>query len=419
MKHYSQFLALAAVALAATQGLRASTNGDNLIGIGASSRALGGSDIAQPQDALGAISGNPSGISFLAQDVLTEGDVAVTFFDPDVATSVGTISAKSASKTYIIPSLAVAGPIGDKGTPTQYAFGLYGVTGLGVDYRNTAVDTNFTVAPYPLAAGVHTQLQILEVAPSIAYRLSSQWSVGAALDLQDGRLNLGDKTKSALGVGFEPGFTYQATPDFSVGVSYTSSKPITYKGVVDFSGNGTLDNLKLESPQQFGVGAAYQLVPGSLLLLTDIKWVNWADAAGYKDFDWKNSWIYAVGLQYQALPKKLVLRVGYTYGNNPVSTHNNFNGAGSPANVTNVQGNYVNNYYYETFRIVGFPAVVVNHVSFGVSFHINSSSSVDVGFTHSFKTTISEQGTNVLGQPTTLSSSLSENSVDIGYRLLF
>jgi long-chain fatty acid transport protein len=407
------------LALAVTLSVSASTNGDNLLGIGASSRALGGSDIAQPQDALGAISGNPSGISFLTQDALSEADVAVTFFDPDVSTSIGSISASSASKTYIIPSLAVAGPIGDKTSPWQYAFGLYGVSGLGVDYRNTAVDTTFGATPYPLAAGVHTQLQILEVAPSVAYRISSQWSVGAAFDVDYGRLNLGEATKGALGVGFEPGVTYQASTDLSLGASYTSSKPITYKGVVDLSGNGTLDNLKLESPQQLAAGAAYQLVPGSLLLLTDIKWVNWSGAAGYKDFDWKNSWIYGVGLQYQALPKKLVLRAGYTYGNNPVNAHNNFNGAGSPTNVTEVQGNYVNNYYYETFRIVGFPAVVENHVSFGFSYHFNGSSSVDIGYTHAFKSTISEQGTNVLGLPTTLSSSLSENSIDVGFRFLF
>jgi len=413
---FSRFTLLALVAVS---GARASTNGDNLLGVGATARALGGVGTAAPQDALGAISGNPAALSFLATELPSEFDVSLTFFVPHVAARVGALSADSAAKTYPIPSLGVAGPLGDKNGPWQYGIAAYGVSGLGVDYRQTAIDTTLAPTPYPLVAGGRTQLQILEVAPSLAYKFSAEWSLGLALDVDYGRLDLGSSTKDGFGVGVQPGVVFRPTPQLSLGASYISGKSITYKGVVDFDGDGAADNLELEAPQQVAFGAAYEFVPGGLLVAADAKWVNWSDAKGYKDFDWRDAWVYGVGVQFDAIPKQLVLRAGYTFGDNPVKAHNNFVGTGAPANVTNVQGKYVNNYYYETFRIIGFPAIVEQHVSFGLSYRLGARSTIEAGYTHAFKQTITEQGTNLLGAPTTLSSSLSEDSFELGLKYQF
>jgi long-chain fatty acid transport protein len=411
--------ALVSLALVTLSGVRASTNGDNLLGVGATARALGGIGVAAPQDVLGAISGNPAALSYLATDLPSEYDASLTFFVPHVSARVGTLAADSAGKTYLIPSLGVSGPLGARGGPWQYGFAAYGVSGLGVDYRHTAIDTTLGPTPYPLVAGGRTELQILEVAPSLAYKISSAWSLGAALDVDYGRLNLGGPTKNGFGVGVRAGVVFKPSEQVSLGATYGSGKPITYKGVTDFDGDGSADNLKLEAPQQIAVGVAYELVPGRLLVATDARWVNWGGAKGYKDFDWQDSWVYGVGVQFDAIPKQLVLRAGYTFGDNPVKTHNNFNGTGGPANVTNVQGQYVNNYYYETFRVVGFPAVVEQHLSIGLGYRLGAHATIDVGYTHAFKNTISEQGTNLLGAPTTLSSSLSEDSFELGFKYQF
>ena len=411
--------ALIPLVLGLLSTLPASTNGDNLLGVGATARALGGIGVAAPQDVLGAISGNPAGLSYLAGDLPSEYDLSLTFFIPHVSARVGALSADSAASTYLIPSFGVAGPLGDKAGPWQYGLGVYGLAGLGVDYRHTAIDTTLGPTPYPLVAGGHTQLQVLEVAPSLAYRISTEWSVGAALDLDYGQLNLGGSTKGGYAVGVQPGIVFRPSEQVSLGASYISAKPVTYKRVVDFDGDGTLDNLALESPQQFAFGAAYEFVPGRLLIAADARWVNWSGAKGYKEFDWQDSWVYGLSLQFDAIPKKVVLRAGYTFGDNPVRAHQNFVGTGAPANVTNVQGKYVNNYYYETFRVVGFPAVVEQHVSFGLSYRFGEHATIDLGYTHAFKNTITEQGTNLLGAPTTLSSSLSEDSFEVGYHHRF
>lgn len=403
--------AVATLALAMISAASASTEGDNLIGIGTISRSLGGNDIAAPQDALGAISQNPAALSFLPQGPASEGEFSLTLFVPHVSTSVGGVTANSAPKTYPIPSFGYSGQIGGS---WQFGIAAYGVTGLGVDYRNSAVNATLGPTPYPLVAADYTQLEILEVAPSLSYKVSPEWSVGLAVDIDYGLLNLGSGTKSGIGAGVEPAVEYRPAGDpFSFGISYTSPKPITYNGVVDLDGNGP-DNLELESPQQFALGGAYELVPGRLLAVADAKWINWNGAAGYSDFAWQNTWVYGLGLQFDAIPKTLVLRAGYTYGDNPVTAHNDFVGTGSPSNVTEVQGHFVNNYYYETFRIVGFPAVVENHAALGFSYSLGRGATLDVGYTHAFKNTVSEVGTNLLGAPTTLASSLSEDSYEIG-----
>jgi long-chain fatty acid transport protein len=412
-------LILAAVALASLPGARGSTNGDNLLGIGAVSRSLGGNGIAAPQDALSALSGNPAGLSFLSGDLNSDADVSVTFFVPHVSATVGSASADSEARTYVIPSLGVAGPIGGKDSQWQYGFGVYGLAGLGVNYNNSALSGNLGSTPYPLVAGGYTQFQSLEVAPSVAYKVSGQLSLGAAFDLDYGQLSLGGPTKSGLGIGAQPGVIFKPTDEVSLGASYISGKPITYKSVVDFSGNGTLDNLELEAPQQLAFGAAFRIPSSSLLLVTDARWVNWGGATGYKDFGWQNVWVYGAGLQFDAIPKKLVLRAGYTFGGNPVKTEKGFNGTGSPANVTEVQGNYVNNYYYQTFRVVGFPAVVESHASLGLSYAFDNQSSLEIGYTRSFNKTVTEQGLNLLGAATTISSTLSEDSYEVGYRYRF
>ncbi|MDD2764956.1 MAG: outer membrane protein transport protein [Opitutaceae bacterium] len=418
MKHTIIRLALLSSFLTPIFHVRASTNGDNLLGVGAASRTLGGVGVASPPDAIGALSANPAALSFLPEGKKSETDLSFTFFLPHVSARVGSLTADSAGKTYVIPSLAVAGPLGTDG-PWTYGFSVYGVSGLGVDYRGTAIDTTLAPTPYPLVAGGRTELQILEVTPAVAYRFSPEWSAGLALHVDSGRLELGSGGKHGASLGAQPGLSFKASAQLTLGLTYVSPQAITYKGVTDFDGNGTADNLKLESPPQVKFGVGYHLIPGRLLVATDVQWVNWGGAQGYQDFDWRDSWVFGLGVQFDAIPEKLVLRAGYSFGNNPVKAHNGWDGTGAPANVTNVQGKLVNNYYYETFRIIGFPAIVEHHVGLGLSYRFNGRASLEAGYTHAFRNTITERGTNLLGAPVTLSSSLSEDSFELGFKYRF
>lgn len=247
----------------------------------------------------------------------------------------------------------------------------------------------------------------------MAYRINGEWSLGLALHADYGRLDLGSGAKGAFGYGVQPGVTFRASEHVTLSFSYISTLGINYAGVTDFDGNGTADSLKLAAPETYRFGVAYNPVP-ELLFVTDVQRVNWGSATGYKDFGWVNQTVWGAGFQYQVIPGRLTLRAGYSYGANPVKEHNGFDGTGSPANVTNVQGKWINNYYYETFRLIGFPAIVEQHLGLGLSYRLSPATTLDFGYTRAFRKTVTENGLNLLGAPVTLASDLSEDSFELG-----
>ena len=124
------------------------TNGDNLIGVGPISRAMGGVGIAAPQDSISSVFSNPAAMCFGPFCPSSQVDFAGTLFMPDVKATVtgpgvgGTNKANSDDEVYAIPAFGVSVPIGEGLNPPNWRFGLaaYGVTGLGADYRETALD---------------------------------------------------------------------------------------------------------------------------------------------------------------------------------------------------------------------------------------------------------------------------------------
>ncbi len=182
--------------------------------------------------------------------------------------------------------------------------------------------------------------------------------------------------------------------------------------VNDFDGDGTLDDLTLESPQELGLGVAFEL--GNLLIAADGKWVNWGGADGYKDFDWDDQYVFAIGAQYEALPG-LKLRAGYNYASHPLKDNDGFVGT----RLATVQGKSLPNYYFETFRVIGFPAVVQHHLIFGVGYQFTQMFSANLSYVHAFEETFEETGTDLAGQPVTLKSTLKEDSLSFGLTFRF
>ncbi len=190
---------------------------------------------------------------------------------------------------------------------------------LGVDYRDKLI---WIGNPTNGNQSVYTNLQIMKFAPSLSYLVTPNFSIGAALHINYGTLDLGNGTSSGFAFGAQLGAIYKTGP-FSFGAVYITPQEIKHKNVADFDvdlGSTTMDDLKLESPQTVGVGIAYEPIQNVLLIETDAKWLNWADANGYKDFGWKDQWVFNIGAQYKPTPK-LALRAGYNYGKSPFSSH--------------------------------------------------------------------------------------------------
>jgi len=388
------------------------TNGTNLIGIGPIARSMGGVGIAAPQDAISAVFANPAAMCFGAYCPGSEFNFAGTLFEPKPQAKVSaggiTASANSDEKVYAIPAIGLSVPIPEAPQTLRFGLAAYGVSGLGVDYRDTKLDTTVTTpaGPVPLAQGIDTQLQTMKFAPAIAYQPTDRLSLGLDLQIDYSSLDLGSGSTFNYGMGYQLGVIYKLTDAVSLGGTYISPQKVKYENVLD-KGNGFSANLELESPQQVGFGVAVTLFD-KLLVEGDVKWLNWSNAQGYDEFGWNDQWVYNLGAQYEVIPK-LFLRAGFCYGANPVKRNQNFNGT----TFTTVQGTTLPTYYYETFRIIGFPAIVEKHLTAGIGYEFSPKFAINMGYVHAFEKKIKETGTFLDGSPASMESKLYEDSLDL------
>ena len=90
--------------MALTPTLALATNGDNLIGVGSISRAMGGVGIASPQDAVSAVFSNPAAMCFGGYCPSNETDFMGTVFSPhvkaDITAGGNSYSAHADEKSY-------------------------------------------------------------------------------------------------------------------------------------------------------------------------------------------------------------------------------------------------------------------------------------------------------------------------------
>lgn len=384
------------------------TNGDNLIGIGPIARAMGGVGIAAPQDSISAVFANPAAMCFGPYCPGSQVDFAGTIFLPtahgkaEVPAAGLSSSDRSQSNIFIVPAIGLSTPI----TPTlRFGIAAYGTSGLGVDYRdrlNTFLGAN---------GEVFTQYQVMKFAPNLSYMIIDNLSVGLNLQLDYAALDLGQGTSSGYAVGVQLGTIYKIGP-VSLGLSYVTPQKIKHKRVYDFDGvDGIKESLKLEMPQTLGFGIGFSPL-SNLLIEGNFKWINWSGADGYKDFDWRDQYVFSLGVQYKPIPK-LSLRTGVNYGRNPVRKHNGFDASAT----TIIQGNSTPTFGYEYLRIVGFPAIVETHLTFGVGYEFSEKFAVNIGYAHGFEKKISETGMNFGGPGgpnVTLGSKLKEDSIELG-----
>jgi long-chain fatty acid transport protein len=414
------FVTISIVFLLGIGGIANATNGDNFMAIGPIARSMGGVGIAAPQDALSAVFANPAGMCFGPYCPGSQVDFAATVFLPVAHGKIevqgdGMSSDRSQSNIFVVPAIGLSTPISSDSTSflSKFRFGLaaYGSSGLGVDYRDRL---NTILGPQ---GEVFTQYQVFKFAPNLAYRITDNLSVGVNFQVDYGSLDLGAGTSSGFGFGGQLGAIYKIGP-VSLGLSYVFPQTIKHTRVYDFNGDGSRDALKLQMPQTVGLGIAFQprgnllLKDDNLLIEGNFKWINWAGAQGYKDFDWRDQYVFAFGVQYKPIPK-LALRAGVNYGQNPVKEHNGWDAT----SFTTVQGKSTSTFGYEYLRIIGFPALVETHLTFGIGYELSEKFVVNIGYTHAFANKISETGINfggVGGPNVTLGSKLAEDSIDVG-----
>jgi long-chain fatty acid transport protein len=382
-------------------GLALATNGDNLIGLGAQSRAMGGTGTAAFYGSENALS-NPA---LLAKMQGSEFAFGGTVFMPDVSAS-GNLggggsatSGSSSANTFVIPEVSLATRINNN---WSFGLGMYGTSGMGVDYRD---NLNLVRA--------YSNLQMMKFVPAFAYN-SGSFGLGFAPVLQYGSLdinydstnfgggNIGHGSKSDFGYGYNLGAYFDATKDLTFGLAYQSEIAMTYSGVITTAangfgigptGSGAIANDKMNQPAELKAGVAYTM--GPWMVTGDYKRVYWGQADGYKAFGWKDQDIFALGGKYSG--NGWWIGAGYNHGKDPISTG------------TNTAINMFNNVF--------FPAITEDHYTLGGGLAIGKMASLDFAYVHAAKVskTIS---TAALGG-TTETTTHSQDGVTLSVRMNF
>ena len=344
-------------------------------GVGPIDQGMAGSGMAAPQDALTALHWNPASImtlpgrsfDFGLQLMMPTGSLSSTVqqgaFGPmgPAATMSGTTDSKAGP--FPVPSIGFisTSPSG------RFAWGLsaFGVGGFGVDYELSS--TNPLLTPQMPDGGMgfgamSSTFMLLQVSPTIAYRINDKISVGLAPTVNFASLELsvfpgtaptivGGMPKYpdapadwATGFGFQVGLQAELTETVNLGVSYKSSQSFSdfeydpeMAGAADFT-------FQLDYPMILSAGLAYTS-PNGLQVVADVRYLDYENTKGFdetgfdatgavKGFGWSSIVVASFGAQYD-LTEDLTIRAGYGWNDSPIGSDVAFYNSPAPALVTN------------------------------------------------------------------------------------
>lgn len=397
------------------------TNGYQLIGIGSYQKSLAGAVTAHPGSAMTAVT-NPAGMARIGK----RADFSMEAFMPDRQSdfsSLGGASADSAATLYGVPAIGWTAPLGasDK---VYFGGGMYGTSGMGVDYAQTQM------APGQYWEG-YSNIAFWQMAPTLAWDASDKLSLGVSLNLDYQsvafRQRISDgagttysnfdlsRASSVFGYGLSFGVLYTVNDRLTVGAAYKSKQAfndLKYQlayGDIDTTaqGGGPMPagtyTLSLDYPQQLAMGMAWK-ASSALTVSADLKWIDWSSTMGslkvngpgandlVLDTGWRDQTVVAIGFDYTASPK-LSLRAGYNHARSPIDS-------------ANVKNNLI------------LPAIVETHYTLGAQYRLDAH--WDLGFHYMYvpkKTLTAAASTNPMDLPGA-KIALSEKSlgVNLGYR---
>lgn len=291
-----------------------------------------------------------------------------------------------------LPNLFLHHQINDK----WYAgLGVYAPFGLKTHYKS-----NSFVAP----EGVESLLEIIDIAPAVAYKATDKLSLGAAVIARyiKGRMTntvpMAGTSLDAYGTGFSDfkldgwtvawkvGAMYEFTPQTRIGINYSGKSMQTVKGRHAVTGFNNLQPPYPNLNETVGDGEASPDLPQSILisgyhqlndkigLSASVRWTDWKDSfqeftlssssqilqpsGGKKTVDekWRSTWTIAMGVDYY-VNKNWTLRMGTAWDQSPIR-----------------------NKYHRTIRIPDSNRI---WLSFGASYE-HENFKIDAGFAHLF-----------------------------------
>ncbi|BBB32192.1 long-chain fatty acid transport protein [Thermotomaculum hydrothermale] len=361
------------------------TNGDNMIGVTPSSSALGGAGVGAPVGATDEIFRNPAFLGNYKGFNMSFG--AVLFF-PEVRGRYSDMQhgdsgfIKSQADTFMVPEIGITYQINEKFT---FGLGAFGVSGMGVDYRNRD----------PRLSNMNTNFQFMRTIAALSYKVNENLSLGFALDLAWGSLDIGTflqdfhtgdafeaggGVSQAFGAGGQFGLAYQKN-NFTFGILYQTSIPMNYDRVLDTNHDGIFEKMKLEQPDELAIGFGYRL--NAWRFMFDVREIGWENTDGYGQFLWKDQTVYCLGIEY-TISKQTTLKFGYNYAKSPIRNADNLDLMTPEHKVSELSATF-SDFQVAWFNLLGFPAITEDHYSMGISHKFNKTFGIDFGFVYLLK----------------------------------
>ena len=220
------------------------TNGDNLIGTGAASRAMGGTGVANYTNGIEALYRNPA---LMGQSKTNTLSLGVTYFDPTVKSSVTNQAqgfpteqtATSATKASFIPEMGITYNLDES---VHFGFGVFGAAGMGVDYKGEAAQSQ-----------LKSELNLARIIPGASYDINEMISVGVAPVITYGQMSMNydagtgsqsnRENSTATAFGAQVGLAIRPIKGLTIGLTYNSSAKLTYSKVANFEQFGLAGQL--------------------------------------------------------------------------------------------------------------------------------------------------------------------------------
>lgn len=304
------------------------------------------------------------GEAFVAQ----ADDASAVYYNPAGMTQLEGFH--SAAGVYaLFPRSRFEGPAGETEMNVEsYSPHFYNVADFGLRDWRFGLGIN---APYGNAVNfgrsgpfrytvTESFLKVVNVTPTVAYRINDQWSVGVGLNIYRGSTELQRMIPSVApgflpdsrfkfdgdgyGLGGTAGVLFKLNEQHTFGVTYRSPFQIQMEGQarvyspppvpMDFGPATT--RARMQFPQSVSGGYAYRPIK-NLKLEFDIEWTNWDMVNQVRmrskapvfdanqnpgpnttlDFNWMDSFFYEFGLQYD-FNDHWALRAGYIFSENSV-----------------------------------------------------------------------------------------------------
>ena len=371
----------AAAALVALPAL--ATNGYFAHGYGLKAKGMAGASTAMAQDSLGGAT-NPASMVWAGSRLDIGADLFMPFRDAERSgAGFPTLNGKveSDKKAFLVPEFGYNRMVNNN---LSVGVSVYGNGGMNTAYPEGSFNCGGGAANMLCGSGtlgIGVDLMQLIVAPTVAYKVAPQHSVGVSLLLGYQRFKASglqafdnapgfppftqspgfvtnNGYASSTGAGVRLGYFGRLSDTVSIGAAYAPkmkmSKLDEYKGL--FAGSGGFD-----IPENYSVGIAFNPAP-AWTVAADYQRINYAGvpsvgnpslpvaplgAANGPGFGWRDIDVFKLGVAWQ-MNSQLTLRAGFNRGQNPIT----------PADVT--------------FNILA-PGVMKTHYTFGFTHALSPS----------------------------------------------